>query len=60
MYGRCRAVLGTLRMFHRAKIRFVGFDDLAFAAHRGEVKTALPHRFHDAVVHKPSGLVLAA
>src|SRR5215469_7202909 len=33
---------------------------LSGAAHRRKVEPAAPHRFHHAVVQKPSGVVLAA
>jgi hypothetical protein len=42
-----------------AEIGFVRLDDPAFAT-EGRFKTVNTHRFHDAVVQKPSGIVLTA
>src|ERR1700680_241833 len=43
-----------------AEIGFVGLHDLALASHWREIKATTAHCFHDAMVEKPSGVVLAA
>ena len=59
MYGRPCAAEIVVR-FRLAEIRLVGFHDLAFATHRGKVETATAHGFHNAMMEKPSRVVLAA
>ena len=48
-----------LDAFDTTKKGFVRLDNLAFPTHRRQIKTTLAHRFHDAVMHEPSSVVLA-
>ena len=43
-----------------AKIGFIHLDDLAGAAHRWKVDLAAKHGLHNAMMEKPSRVVLAA
>src|SRR5436853_5004670 len=42
-----------------AVIGFVYLHNLAFAAHGRKIEAATAHRFHDAMMQKPSSVVLA-
>jgi hypothetical protein len=54
------AIGGEFGIFLLAEIRFVGFDNLALAAKRRQIKTTAPHGFANAMKHEPGGVVLAA
>ena len=58
----CTAAAGTACElgFRVAEVGFIGFDNLAFSAHRGQIEATLAHGFHNAVMQEPSRLVLAA
>jgi len=45
-----RFELMTRSFWDVAEIGFIDLNDFAFAAHRGKIKTATTHRFHNAMM----------